>query len=356
MIINFSVAQAQLINFNSGDVILSNELNQNFQTIKQEIINRGHSINFQNFESNHPITSSKLNQNVEQFKLMIPSNDFILSERNQIISASQINNKFQLMMNLINQNQNLNSRDCSPTNGSGTQLYSNNSWGACNYTCSANYWKKDGLCKMPKSCLEVLSFGGTVTQMYNITPVGKPMVTVYCDQTRDGGGWTFFPNSAMGNNNIVDWNAYRTNTSKVLLYMTASSIVRYQVISQLSEYTSLPIQIINEGGSTVLKFVPNVVLGTLNGFRYNNTTWSIINSDSNPNSMMVFTNSNQSSGNLNILPAIINTLWSTSVNANISNYPSSTTHFSGGFIGFGGGGTAVSSNHFPFNFWTFGIK
>ena len=44
----------------------------------------------------------------------------------------------------------------------------------------------------PRTCLDYLCKGRTLDGVYNIYPTGFPdySLTVYCDQTTDGGGWT----------------------------------------------------------------------------------------------------------------------------------------------------------------------
>lgn len=65
-------------------------------------------------------------------------------------------------------------------------------------TKSANEWNAF-LSKLPadvtasncQSCLDVLSSGGSVGDgVYNLNPTGSEFLSIYCDMSKDGGGWT----------------------------------------------------------------------------------------------------------------------------------------------------------------------
>lgn len=247
---------------------------------------------------------------------------------------------------------------CSGTNGTGTQTWTGTAWGVCTLNaCSTNYMLNtaNNSCDMPNSCLQVKNLGGTTSKMYNITPPGKPLTTVYCDQSTNGGGYTVFPVAAYGNANYVNWSTYRTDTSTFILYMKSGGTIRAVKINQLPNYASTPLGISFSGTTTSFSFVPGVTTGKLNGFMYNNNSAGFTNCDGNNNSYMHFSQGADGTA------SSINTTWNTALfNTGTDVSSSFNSYYSGGWGGgafyFGGCGSAMGNNTFNATQWIIGIK
>ena len=74
----------------------------------------------------------------------------------------------------------------------------------CEKHAKLYYMFDDADINLPRTCLDLLCLGYTLSGVYSIHPDGKPLydVKVYCDQKTNGGGWTVRYYHTCSNDNI----------------------------------------------------------------------------------------------------------------------------------------------------------